>query len=405
LIDLVGLPHGLIPVYSGPMSESSSSALPQPLVYLIHDDQDRALADVVAQHLAAAGMPAWSRGRRAPKGQGADIILKRARAAVLLQTAAASQSQLVHVDLVRASRDSLPLVRLLLAPEVALFETGKPDDASPIAAYPHLIGDVPAQTGLDAAALDALSALVRPLAERRGLSMGLPAYLTRRKPDTAEAVSDARPKLTLKSAAQSSGNAAGIGLKMSLLRLAPLALLVLAGLGAGRWWLMRAEAAREMDRARQREAARPALTPSMQDLASARLAESPAASSLNSKVLPAGFVRAGYEAEPAATDEQVAAAAEKLQITKINRSAFRTVAGKRFCDLEVSLVNPTDETLPVVALSIGILDKAKFNLAPRVMKIERRWIGPGGSRVITSKLYDLPEWTQSITVKVSSTKS
>jgi hypothetical protein len=389
------------------MSESPSPPVPQPLVYLIHDDQDRSVADAVARYLSASGQPSWCRGQRAPKGQGADVVLKKARAAVLVLTGGATQSQLVRVDLTRGERENLPLVRLLIDPKAAQFATE----------YPQQLGVLVAENGLDQSTLEALEALLRPVTARHGLARAFAGKWRSRSvtPDAsapANETSDADmvrlPRPTRpdrpKSPAQTTGDAAGIGMRLTLRWLAPALVLAAASIGAVGWWWNSLSTDTQAQQAQQRVAKRAPLPASMTDLAANRLIEA-SASNPATKRLPPGIKRAGYEAEATATDTQIADAAEKLEVSKIARSAFKTIDGKRTCDVQVFIANKSADALPVVALVIGVRDKANLNLDERVLKVERRWVGPGASRVIEGQLSDLPKWAQTISVKVSPTKS
>lgn len=369
------------------------------------------MADVIARYLSASGMPAWCRGQRPPKGQGADVVLKKARAAVLVLTGGAAQSQLVRVDMVRATRGNLPLVRLLIEQKVAQFATE----------YPNQLGVLVADSGLDQTTLEALEALLKPVAARNGLaaSVGVAVgnILKRRpagfaKSDLPEQGADgdlpglARPArpARAKSPVQTTDDAAGIGMKLTLQWLAPVLIVVAAGMGAAAWWWQGHSSRNQAQQVQERVASRTPLAPGMRDLAAGRLVET-ATSSTGASRLPPGILRAGYEAEATATDTQIADAAAKLEISKIARSAFKTVDGKRTCSVQVFIANKSAEALPVVALVIGIRDKANLNLDERVLKVERRWVNPGGSRVIEGELSDLPKWAQSISVKVSPNRS
>jgi hypothetical protein len=394
------------------MSESRPVTVPQPLVYLIHDDQDRAVADTVARHLTAAGVPAWCRGQRAPKGQGADIVLKKARAAVLVLTHAATQSQLVRVDLVRATRENLPMARLFLGAAPDGADSGAATAESFAAEYPNILGSVPAHYLLDATTLAALEGLIRPAVERRSLPRALTGGWRRKAADPAVSVARAeRPAVRRPrpappvSPAQGAGNAAGIGMRLTLQWLAPLLVVGAAVIFGTTWWLRAGAEEAAVRDTQQRAAARTPLPQTMQDLAAGRLVESGLAAGGTARSLPPGIRRAGYESETPATDAQIADAAANLEITKINRSAFRSEGGRRTCDIQVYLANKSDVTLPVVALLIGIRDKANLNVDERVLKVERRWVGPGGVRVVEGQLSDLPKWAQSISVKISPTKA
>jgi hypothetical protein len=371
------------------MSDPATAPVPQPLIYVIHDDQDRAVADLVTRHLSAEGMPAWCRGQRPPRGQGADNVLKKARAIVLVGTDHAVQSQLVHVDLTRAGRDNIPMARLILQESAASFGSDYPAPAGAITAY----GD------LDEPTMTSLFDLVRPLAVRGLFSFSRPKGQSAVEDERAEPAT-ARQK---KNTGATGPDAASLGLKLTMFRLAPLALVGLAFLGGGLWWWMgqaRDTAAQDM---RRRAADRAPLTKPMQDLAAGKLVESVTAQS-NGEKLPPGIRRAGYDAEPGATDAQVADAASLLEVTRISRSAFKVKNGDRTCDVQVTVSNQSDKSLPVVALTVSLRDNSNLNLSERLLKVERRWIQAGGTRVIEGKLSDLPKWAQSISIKVSPTK-
>ncbi len=372
------------------MSESRTSPLPQPVVYLIHDDQDRGVADLVARHFSANGMPAWCRGQRPPKGQGADQVLKRSRVVVLIATDFALQSQLVHVDLVRAARDQVPMARLILEPNAEAFGTD----------YPAPIGAITAYADIDEPTMTSLFDIVRPVTSRRGFSF------SRSKPMVAEAKAAVEPPARARTAAgKTSGpDASALGLRMTMQRLAPLLLVGAAFIGGAAWWWMgqaRDTAAVEVKR---RVAERAPLAAGMQDLAAGKLVETLSVPGTVNK-LPPGIKRAGYEAEPSATDAEIADAAPLLQITVISRSAFTVIDGKRTADIQVTVANTSDKPQPVVALAIGLRDKANLVLAERVLQVERRWVPPGATRVIEGRVSDLPKWTQSIAIKVSGSKA
>jgi hypothetical protein len=125
----------------------------------------------------------------------------------------------------------------------------------------------------------------------------------------------------------------------------------------------------------------------------------------NGQSLPPGVKRAGYDAEASATEVQIAEAASILEVTRISRSAFKMVDGKRTCDVQVTVTNPSDVSLPVVALTVGLRDKASLKLAERTIKVERRWVEAGKTRIIEGQLSDLPKWAQTITIKVSASKA
>jgi hypothetical protein len=343
------------------MSDPATAPVPQPLIYVIHDDQDRAVADLVTRHLSAEGMPAWCRGQRPPRGQGADNVLKKARAIVLVGTDHAVQSQLVHVDLTRAGRDNIPMARLILQESAASFGSDYPAPAGAITAY----GD------LDEPTMTSLFDLVRPLAVRGLFSFSRPKGQSAVEDERAEPAT-ARQK---KNTGATGPDAASLG-------------------------QARDTAAQDM---RRRAADRAPLTKPMQDLAAGKLVESVTAQS-NGEKLPPGIRRAGYDAEPGATDAQVADAASLLEVTRISRSAFKVKNGDRTCDVQVTVSNQSDKSLPVVALTVSLRDNSNLNLSERLLKVERRWIQAGGTRVIEGKLSDLPKWAQSISIKVSPTK-
>lgn len=375
------------------MSDSATPPLPQPMVYLIHDDQDRAVADLVARHFSANGMPAWCRGQRPPKGQGADQVLKRSRAAVLISTDYAVQSQLVHVDMVRAGRDQVPLARLILEPNAEAFGT---DYATPI-------GAVTAYGDLDEPTMASLFDIVRPVTAKRGFSF------SRVKPAPASGDDSAAGRSNGRDRSSASGkparqDASALGLRMTLTRLAPLLLIGAAFLGGATYWWMGQARKSAVQQAKLRVAERAPLPAGMQDLAAGRLVETATRQSLT-KGLPPGIKRAGYDAEPAATDADVADAATALEVTVISRSAFSIVDGKRVADIQVTVANKSDKPQPVVALAIGLRDKSNLVLGERTLKVDRRWVPPGATRVIEGQVSDLPGWTQSISIKVSATKA
>jgi hypothetical protein len=376
------------------MSENTPTQ-PQPQVYLIHDDQDRAAAELLVRHFVAEGMPAWCRGQRPPKGQGADNIIRKAKVAVLISTDHAMNSQLVHVDLTRAARDNIPLVRLVRDSKAEAFA----------ADYLNIAGTVMALDDIDAQVMTSLFEISRP-----ALTKGFFSFSRSRS--SAGKTTDADTSETKDSAASARGrtgkspvrsDASAVGLRMTLQRLAPLFLIGMAFLGGVTWWWQGRARETEVVEMKRRATERSPLTAPMQDLSAGRLVEATVAAS-NGKSLPPGVFRAGYDAEASATDVQIADAASVLEVTKISRSAFKVVDGKRTCDVQVTVTNPSDISLPVVALTVGLRDKANLNLAERILKVERRWVSPGGTRVIEGQLSDLPKWAQTISIKVSASK-
>jgi hypothetical protein len=370
-------------------------ALPQPQVFVIHDDQDRAVAELLVRHFVAEGMPAWCRGQRPPKGQGADNIIRKAKVAVLISTGHAMNSQLVHVDLTRAARENIPLVRLVREEAAAAFS----DD------YPNIADSIVALGDIDAEVMTRLFDISRP-----ALSKGFFSFSRSRT--SAGKNTDIDPSETKENAASTRArtgkmpvrsDASTIGMRMTLQRLAPLLLIGAAFLGGvGWWWQGRAQQTEGVEMKR-RAADRAPLTTPMQDLSSGRLVEATAAVT-NGKSLPPGVKRAGYDAEASATEVQIAEAASVLEVTSITRSAFKIVDGKRTCDVQVTVTNPSDISRPVVALAVGLRDKANLNLAERTLKVERRWVEAGRTRVIEGQLSDLPKWAQTISIKVSASK-
>ncbi len=367
----------------------TETALPQPQIYLIHEDQDRATADLIARHFTAEGMQAWCRGQRPPKGQGADQVLRKARAAVLLATRTATQSQLVHVDITRAARDRIPLVRLVLEEAAEDFET----------AYPVVLGTVTALGDIDVPTMSSLYELVRPALARRGLSLGWTKVA--KSSDTTAAPLRANSRAN---PAPAGPDASALGLRLTVQRLAPVLLIGVAFIAGSAWWWMGREQQTAAIETKRRAAERVPLSTGMRDLTPGRLVEAAVTQNTGAK-LPPGMSRAGYDAEPAVTDAEVADAATKLDVVNISRSEIRMVEGRRTCDIQVTIANNSDAPQPVVALAINLRDKSNLNLAERILKVERRWVPAGANRVIEGQLTDLPKWVQTIAVTVAATKS
>jgi hypothetical protein len=370
--------------------------LPQPQVYVIHDDQDRAVAELLVRHFAAEGMPAWCRGQRPPKGQGADTIMKKARLAVLISTGHAMNSQLVHVDLTRAERDSIPLVRFVREEAARLYASD----------YPHVVGTTEALADIDAEVMTSVFEMSRPQLNKGFFSFSRVRSAAGKKADAD--LPEARAGTALRRGrsgnAHASSDASTIGMRMTLHRLAPLLLVGTAFLvGLGWWWQGRLKQSEAVEM-KQRAGNRGPLTTPMQDLTSGQLVEVTTAKA-NGQSLPPGVKRAGYDAEASATEVQIAEAASILEVTRISRSAFKMVDGKRTCDVQVTVTNPSDVSLPVVALTVGLRDKASLKLAERTIKVERRWVEAGKTRIIEGQLSDLPKWAQTITIKVSASKA
>jgi hypothetical protein len=358
---------------------TSSNSIP--LVYIIHDDRDRGLVELLSRRLAAEGLEAWGRGQRRPNNKGAEFLIARAKVGVLLVTNTTAQSQLVHVDLTRAARQHLPMARLIVSRNNEAYGA---DQAS--------LGGVTAYEGLSESALQELIEIIGEKARANSLKSAFQRLF-----------SPSIPHIAVNNGESSTPDtAAMLGRRMTLTRVLPLTLILACGAGAGvYWWSLQRTAQRE-DTLESRP--RLAETPAMQSLTAPRFT-SPTKDNDGGLELPPGIARAGYEAEPAPTALQIADGAAQLKISKINRGVFRQEGSAQVCDLEVTVENISATPLPVVAFTIGLRDAARLQGDERTMKVDRQWIGAGSVRTIKGKLSNLPSWTSTISVLISQTKA
>jgi hypothetical protein len=364
---------------SSQLATAASNAIPS--VYIIHDDRDRGLVELLARRLAAEGLDAWGRGQRRPGNKGAEFLIARAKVGILLVTSTTAQSQLVHVDLTRAARQHLPMARLIVSRDDEAYGA---DQAN--------LGGVTAYEGLSENALQELIEIIGEKARANSLKSAFQRLFT---PNASRAANNNGETAT-------PDTAATLGRRMTLTRVLPLMFILACGAGAGVYWwsLQRTAQVQDIQNTRPRLAE----TPVLQSLTAPRFT-SPTRDSDGELELPPGIVRAGYEAEPAPTALQIADGAAQLKISKINRGAFRQEAGARVCDLEVTVENISATPLPVVAFTIGLRDAARLQGDERTMKVERQWIGAGSVRTIKGKLSNLPSWASTISVVISQTKA
>ncbi len=362
-------------------ASNPNSAVDRPVIYIIHDDRDRGLVELLTRRFSAAGLSSWGRGQRRPGNQGAESLLARARVIVLLVTETTSQSQLVHVDLTRAGRLSLPIVRLIMARSSENYGAEIAD-----------LGGVTAYDAITDDTMEELLGIIGDKARAGSVKSGLHRIRV--------AISASSSRETLDETGPDT--AATLGRQMTLLRVLPIVLIVGAAIGATSywWWLQYQSVEREAQRARPRlvESA------GMQSLTPAKFV-APFSKGGQTLELPPGILRAGYEAEPAPTNLEIAEGAAQLQVTKIVRGVFRIQDGVRVSDLELTVENPTQQALPVVALAIDVRDAARLKGDERLIKLERQWVPPGGVRIIKGTLSDLPPWASTISVLISQTKA
>jgi hypothetical protein len=353
----------------------------RPSIYIIHDDRDRGLVEVLTRRLAAAGFSSWGRGQRRPGNQGAENLLARARVCVLLVTNTTSESQLVHVDLTRAGRLGLPLARLIMARSGETYGAENSD-----------LGGVTAYEGLSDNTMEELLGIIKDKARAGSMKSGLQRVRAAISASPGRASPDEAGPDT----------AATLGRQMTLMRVLPIVLIIGAAIGAVTywWWQQNQIIQREAQRARPRLVE----TAGMQSLTPSKFI-APFSNGAQTLELPPGIVRAGYEAEPAPTNLEIAEGAAQLQVTKIVRGVFRMDNGVRVSDLELTVENPTQQALPVVALAIAVRDAARLKGDERLIKLERQWVPPGGLRIIKGTLSDLPPWASTISVLISQTKA